>query len=240
MLLAHDSGINSGADYRQLLGFNVERYAIERDLVDVPGAKVVYSDLGFITLGAVLERARGASLATIFDRALGSPTNGYRVPSTRRSRVPATEADDWRGRVQGLVHDEKAFLMGGVAGHAGLFGAACDIARLTEAYLGPLCGRANATLPLELIREAVREQAFDPVLRRGLGWALKTGDANSCGRSFSREAFGHTGFVGTCVWADPTRDVQGVLLTNTVYFGRSDTRDLRASFYEALIEDIEA
>lgn len=240
MLLAHDSGINSGADYRQLLGFNVERYAIERDLVDVPGAKVIYSDLGYIALGALLERVRGASLASIFDRALGSPTNGYLVPSTRRADVPATEEDSWRGRVQGLVHDEKAYLMGGVAGHAGLFGAAADVARLTEAYLGPLCGRANGTLPLELVRESVREQAFDPVLRRGLGWALKTKDTNSCGRLFAGETFGHTGFVGTCVWADPTRDVQGVLLTNTVYFGRNDTRDLRASFYEALIEDIES
>ena len=77
-------------------------------------------------------------------------------------------------------------------------------------------------------------------MRRGLGWALKTADSNSCGRWFSPQTFGHTGFVGTCVWADPTRDVQGVLLTNTVYFGRNDTRALRASFYEALIEDIEA
>ncbi|MDQ2992075.1 MAG: beta-lactamase family protein [Candidatus Eremiobacteraeota bacterium] len=240
MLLAHDSGMNSGADYRLLLAFDVERFAIERDLVDVPGSKVIYSDLGFIALGALIARVRGASLASVFGRAMGGPTVGYHVPFVRRPDVPATEQDDWRGRVQGRVHDEKAFLMGGVAGHAGLFGAASDVARLTEAYLGPLCGRANSSLPLELVREAVREQAFDPTLRRGLGWALKTNDANSCGRLFARETFGHTGFVGTCVWADPTRDVQGVLLTNTVYFGRCDTRDLRASFYEALIEDIEA
>ncbi len=240
MLLAHDSGINSGADYRLLLGFDVERYAIGRDLVETPGRRVIYSDLGFIALGALIARVRGCGLAAIFDRALGSPTNGYLVPLVRRPDVPATEEDGWRGRVQGRVHDEKAYLMGGVAGHAGLFGAASDVARLTEAYLGPLCGRANALLPLELVRESVREQAFDPTLRRGLGWALKTKDANSCGRLFARETFGHTGFVGTCVWADPTRDLQGVLLTNTVYFGRHDTRDLRASFYEALIEDIEA
>jgi CubicO group peptidase (beta-lactamase class C family) len=76
------------------------------------------------------------------------------------------------------------------------------------------------------------------VLRRGLGWALKTSDENSCGRFFSAESFGHTGFVGTCVWADPQRDCSGVLLTNSVYFGRNDTRDLRAAFYEALIEDL--
>ena len=65
------------------------------------------------------------------------------------------------------------------------------------------------------------------------GWALKTRDDNSCGRYMHRESFGHTGFVGTCVWADPREDVAAVLLTNSVYFGRSDTRNFRAAFYEA-------
>ncbi len=70
-------------------------------------------------------------------------------------------------------------------------------------YLGPLRGRANSILPERLVREAVSEQADDPVLRRGLGWALKTSDENSCGRYMDGSSFGHTGFVGTCVWADP-------------------------------------
>ena len=127
--------------------------------------------------------------------------------------------------------------MGGIAGHAGLFGNAADVAALAEAYLGPLHGRPGI-LPPELAREAVREQAYDPVLRRGLGWALKTSDDNSCGRWMDPASFGHTGFVGTCVWADPERDVQAVLLTNSVYFGRNDTRALRAAFYEAAIDDL--
>jgi CubicO group peptidase (beta-lactamase class C family) len=152
--------------------------------------------------------------------------------------MPATEDDGWRGRVQGVVHDEKAYLMGGVAGHAGLFGTAAGVAWLAEQYLAVLHGRSRGTLPEELAREAISEQAFDPVLRRGLGWALKTSDDNSCGGRVSRATFGHTGFVGTCVWADPERDCCGVLLTNAVYFGRNDTRDLRAAFYEAMIEDL--
>jgi CubicO group peptidase (beta-lactamase class C family) len=135
--------------------------------------------------------------------------------------------------VQGIVHDEKAYLMGGIAGHAGLFGTAADVARLTEAYLGPLHGRAATLVSAELAREAITEQAYDSVLRRGLGWALKTSDTNSCGAAMDASSFGHTGFVGTCVWADPVRDVCGVLLTNSVYFGRNDTRDLRAAFFEA-------
>jgi CubicO group peptidase (beta-lactamase class C family) len=238
MLLAHDSGMNSGADYRQLLDHNVESYALERDLVATPGRRVIYSDLGFIALGALLERVRGRSLAAISRATFARPTLGFRPSATLRNTIPATEDDGWRGRVQGIVHDEKAYLMGGIAGHAGLFGTAADVARLTEHYLGPCHGREHSLLGEGLVREAIREQAPDPVLRRGLGWALKTSDENSTGRWLSRETFGHTGFVGTCVWADPVRDVQGVLLTNSVYYGRRDTRGLRAAFYEGLVEDL--
>jgi CubicO group peptidase (beta-lactamase class C family) len=238
MLLAHNSGVNSGADYRQLLGHNVVRYAIERDLVEKPGERVIYSDLGFIAIGELLQRIYQRSLASLMRELRRSPV--FR-PSLQCARaIPATEDDGWRGRVQGFVHDEKAYLMGGIAGHAGLFGTASDVAWLAEQYLAPLCGRRTPILSAELAREATREQAYDPVLRRGLGWALKTSDENSCGRLFSPSTFGHTGFVGTCVWADPERDCSGVLLTNSVYFGRLDTRDLRAAFYESLIEDIES
>jgi len=235
MLLAHTSGMHSGADYRELFDRNVVRFALERDLAAQPGEKVIYSDLGFIALGEILQRACGSSLQAQM-RAL-RPGVQFRPPGSLRASIPATEEDDWRGRVQGLVHDEKAYLMGGVAGHAGLFGTAQDVAWLAEQYLKPRRGDAGV-LSGALADEAISQQADDAVLRRGLGWALKTRDDNSCGRWFSRETFGHTGFVGTCVWADPVRDCSGVLLTNSVYFGRNDSRDLRAAFYEALIEDL--
>jgi beta-N-acetylhexosaminidase len=239
MLLAHTSGMNSGADYRTILGENVERFALTRPLAGVPGEAVIYSDLGFITLGAAIERASGRSLAAVAAHACARPWLGYAPRGPARAEIPATEDDGWRGRVQGYVHDEKAYLMGGVAGHAGLFGTAADVAWLAEQYLAAVNGRAQSLLPVEAAREALTEQAFDPVLRRGLGWALKTSDDNSCGRLFGPQSFGHTGFVGTCVWADPARDVTGVLLTNSVYFGRGDTRELRAAFYEASILDLE-
>jgi len=235
MLLAHDSGMNSGADYRGLLAHNVARYALESDLVARPGDRVIYSDLGFIAAGEVLERVYGRSLAAVLRALRSAPV--YRPAHAQE--IPATEDDGWRGRVQGSVHDEKAYLMGGVAGHAGLFGSAADLAWLAEHYLGPLHGRSSTLLHERIAREATREQAYDPVLRRGLGWALKTSDDNSCGRYFASSSFGHTGFVGTCVWVDPERDCIGVLLTNSVYFGRNDIRDLRAAFYEGLIEDLQ-
>lgn len=236
MLLAHNSGMNSGADYRAILDENVERFALSSPLIAVPGERVIYSDLGFIALGAAIERVTGRSLVALARESFGDSL-AFRPLTRERLTIPATERDAWRGRVQGFVHDEKAYLMGGVAGHAGLFGTACDVAALTEAYLGAHHGRSSALLPEHLAREATSEQAYDPVLRRGLGWALKTSDENSCGALMDPSSFGHTGFVGTCVWADPVRDVQAVLLTNSVYFGRNDTRDLRAAFYEATIEE---
>lgn len=238
MLLAHTSGMNSGADYRTIANENVTEFALRSSLVAAPGERVIYSDLGFIALGAVVERAAGRSLPALV---AGSrvPSLTFRPRAPQRLQIPATEEDGWRGRVQGFVHDEKAYLMGGVAGHAGLFGTAADVAKLTESYLGALHAR-DALLPAELVREAIAEQAGDPILRRGLGWALKTSDDNSCGRAMSGSSFGHTGFVGTCVWADPKRDLQGVLLTNAVYFGRDgDMRDLRAAFYEAMVGAVE-
>lgn len=233
MLLAHTSGMNSGADYRTILDENVERFALTAPLIAQPGERVIYSDLGFIVAGVAIERITQQSLSELAQRV--SPDAIFRPHPAMRPAIPATEEDAWRGRVQGFVHDEKAYLMGGAAGHAGLFGTAADVAALAECYLGALHGRATS-LPDALVREAVAEQAWDPVLRRGLGWALKTTDENSCGRRMNRASFGHTGFVGTCVWADPVRDVQGVLLTNSVYFGRTDTRDVRSRFYEAMIE----
>ena len=235
MLLAHNSGMNSGADYRAIMDQNVEQFALRSELVAAPGERVIYSDLGFIALGVVLERVAGASLGAQIARTF-APSLGFRPRATARAQIPATEEDGWRGRVQGFVHDEKAYLMGGAAGHAGLFGTAADVAALTESYLAPLHARGAALLPEALVRDAISEQAGDPVLRRGLGWALKTTDENSCGRLMDGSSFGHTGFVGTSVWADPVRDLQGVLLTNAVYFGREDIRDLRAAFYEVMVE----
>ena len=238
MLMAHTSGMFSGADYRTLFGERLERYVLARELAAAPAERVLYSDLGMIALGVVLERACAGSLPSIVAEIFPQYTIGFVPVERERPSIPATEEDSWRGRVQGSVHDEKAHLMNGVAGHAGLFGTAADVARLAELFLSAASGRAGALISAELARDAIREHAYDPVLRRGLGWALKTSDENSCGRWFSKASFGHTGFVGTCVWADPDRDIQGVLLTNTVYFGRNDSRLLRAAFYEALVEDI--
>jgi CubicO group peptidase (beta-lactamase class C family) len=237
-LLAHRSGMASGADYRTLFSEDVERFAFMRPLVGRPHERVLYSDLGFIALGTVLARAHERSLAVVVAESLarlGAECTRYRPRNDEPQRIPATECDAWRGRVRGAVHDEKAYLMNGVAGHAGLFGSARDVARLAEEYLAACNGRATALLPVALAREAIDEHGTDPVLRRGLGWALKTSDENSCGARLGPRTFGHTGFTGTVVWADPERDLSIVLLTNAVYFGRHDLRDVRAAVCDAVV-----
>jgi CubicO group peptidase (beta-lactamase class C family) len=241
-ILAHVAGFKSGADYRTLLDKNVETFALTEPLAAPPGAQVIYSDLGFIALGTILARAvPGRSLARAIEgelTAMGTTSTAFRPRGPDRRTIPATETDAWRGGVQGDVHDEKAYLMGGVAGHAGLFGTARDVAQLGNWYLAALHGRATPLDPA-LAREAVVEAAPDPVLRRGLGWALKTTGENSCGALMSPSTFGHTGFTGTSVWVDPERDVNVVLLTNAVHFGRSDLRAIRAGVADAAVRALD-
>lgn len=237
-ILAHTAGFRSGADYRTLFGEHIETFALREPLVAVPGERVVYSDLGFIALGAILARATQLALEPLIERELRA-LGADRVAFARRVRAdqtPATERDAWRGLVQGRVHDEKAALAGGVAGHAGVFGNARDTALLAEWFLGPLHGR-RSPIPRELTDAAISEQAWDSVLRRGLGWALKTLDTNSCGAAMSPATFGHTGFTGTCVWADPVRDLVVVILTNSVHYGRHDLRDVRAAICDAAVAE---
>ncbi|MBV8749600.1 MAG: beta-lactamase family protein [Candidatus Eremiobacteraeota bacterium] len=237
-ILAHDAGFKSGADYRTLLGLNVEQFALTEPLAARVGERVIYSDLGFIALGTVVARgAETASLARAVEPALrswGATDTAYRPAGRARLAIPATETDAWRGSVQADVHDEKAYLMGGVAGHAGLFGTARDVALLGEWYLAARRGRATP-LGRALAREAVGEQAWDPVLRRGLGWALKTTDDNSAGPLMASDAFGHTGFTGTSIWVDPQRDLTVVLLTNAVHHGRTDIKAIRAAVADAAV-----
>ena len=239
-ILEHDAGFRSGADYRTLLDENVERFALTTPLAAGPGARVIYSDLGFIALGVIVARASRTSLAHAVEgrlRAYGACSTRFSPHGAERRTIPATETDAWRGSVQGAVHDEKAWLMGGAAGHAGLFGTALDVARLGEWFLGAVCGRATP-LDAALAREAVREQAYDPVLRRGLGWALKTSGQNSCGALMDESTFGHTGFTGTCIWVDPVRDLSVVFLTNAVHYGRSDLREIRSAVNDAAVRAV--
>ncbi len=195
-----------------------------------PGVRYVYSDLNFITLGALVARVTGEPLDAYLARhvfgPLGMRDTRYRPPASDSLRAAPTEYDPWRQRrIRGEVHDENAAALGGVSGHAGLFSTGADLARLARAYLR--AGRAGAPGGPRVFDSATVAHFTRPqdttVSRRALGWETPTG-GNSAGHSMSRRAFGHTGFTGTSMWVDPERGVYVILLTNRVNPTRMNTK----------------
>lgn len=191
------------------------------------GATVRYSDLGLMLLGEAASRLGGApgALDAVIRACVTEPlalttvTFNPLPAGWPRARIAPTEDDPaWRGRrAWGEVHDENACGVGGVAGHAGLFAAARDVAALGQAWLDddPRLG-----IPLPLLRAAVQEHAETDGMRRGLGWMLKPHREASAGDLLSRRTYGHTGFTGTSLWVDPDRRLVIACLTNYVYYGR--------------------
>ncbi len=194
--------------------------------VGQPGEAVRYSDLGFMLLGEAAARLNGtpgdleAAIRTRvtapmqLDSLLFNPMQ----QGIARSEIVPTEDDTlWRQRrAWGEVHDENACGVGGVAGHAGLFGTARDVARFGQAWLsGDL-----ADISSELRSAAFSEQAVSDGERRGLGWMLRSLHGSSAGDFFSVDAFGHTGFTGNSLWIDPQSELVVACMTNRVYYGR--------------------
>ncbi len=184
-----------------------------------PGVRFLYSDLGFILLGKLVEHVSGEPLAQ-YDTAhvfgpLGMRDTRYLPPTQWLSRIAPTEIDPWRQRhLRGEVHDENAAMLGGVSGHAGLFSTGRDLARFARMYLGfgTLDDRRIVDSATIALFTHVQDTA---VSRRALGWETPTG-GNSSGHMMTARAFGHTGFTGTSLWMDPGTGVFVLLLTNRV------------------------
>jgi CubicO group peptidase (beta-lactamase class C family) len=202
--------------------------------IEHPAGTFVYSDLGFITLGAIVERVAGERLDRFVHTRLHGPLGMHATAFGPLAGVPvaATEHCGWRNRLlEGEVHDENAWTMEGVAGHAGLFGTADDLARYARAWLQ----RDPLLAPETLLVEATREAIRDGAVRRALGWQLADPKASS-GARLSASAFGHTGFTGTSLWIDPERGLAFVLLSNRVHPHRAcgaDIDALRPAFHDA-------
>jgi CubicO group peptidase (beta-lactamase class C family) len=188
--------------------------------VGIPDGRTVrYSDVGYMLLGEAVMRLTGGDVPSdADDRGAGVLYNPLRDHAIPRERIAPTEDDPaWRGRrCWGEVHDENACGLGGVAGHAGLFGTAEAVARFGEAWrTGAVGGIAPGVRA-----EAVREQVQDGETRRGLGFALRAHGESMVGRYASADTFGHSGFTGTTLWIDPHAEWVIALLTNRVYPGR--------------------
>jgi len=214
--------------------------AIHREpLVEPVGGRCLYSDLGFILLGEIVERIVKQEWAAfvhaevfsrlgvrdLFYMSESGPTGGMSVADRQ---FAATEQDDWRGRmIRGEVHDESAAVMGGVSSHAGLFGTADAVARAASPWLVAVRGKTSP-IPAPWAKEFVRKQSIDPHGSWALGWDTPSigpvGAPASSGAHFSPASFGHLGYAGTSVWIDPERELIVVLLTNRVHPTRKNDR----------------
>ena len=249
MLLTHSGGLEAGAPlflkYRGRQEFLEQINA--RPVRAVPGTTTVYSDWDMVVLQAVIERIAGMPLDRLaYERVflpLGMDDTRF-VPDTAdatlRQRIAPTAIDSLRGGLlQGTVHDGNAWAIGGVAGHAGLFASARELATFAQMLLNG--GSYNGThilSPTTIARWTTRQSATSS---RSLGWDTPA-PGSSAGMYFSPRSFGHTGFTGTSIWIDPERGVFVVLLMNRVNSHGTSTRhaqlrrDLADAVQEAIID----
>ena len=223
----------------------IAREALEYE----PDNHSVYSDLGFIVLGVVIERCVGSSLAEycrnrIYESLNSNPlffidTEGHPAGGVGDlTHVAPTEHDPWRGRlVQADVHDENAYALGGIAGHAGLFGTALSVSQVSGAWLQAVLGRSSR-LPPDLAQQFVRRQDSSGTSSWALGWDTPS-QPSSSGRHFSPESFGHLGYAGTSLWIDPVRELEVILLSNRVHPTRANKqiKDFRPKLHDLVGEE---
>ncbi len=225
-LLAHASGLPA---WRPLYAQPANRRAALAAVINTgpahPAGTVVYSDLGFMLLGAIVERVAHERLDAFAAREVFAPLGMHATCFGPLHGVPvaATEDCGWRDRLlEGEVHDENATVWDGVAGHAGLFGTAGDLARYAHAWLT----QDERLAPAALLDACAAEAAVAADgARRGLGWVLAS--PGSFGGEGAR-GFGHTGFTGTSLWIEPDAGVATVLLTNRVHPRRGSPAGVHA------------
>ena len=229
-LLLHNSGLAAFKKYYDVYSTADE---VVNDIMNLtpeqePGSKYVYSDLGMITLQKVIERISGMTLDKFLDKNLFKPlgmnSTMYNPPPELKEMCMPTEYDDfWRMRqLQGEVHDERAYMLNGVAGHAGIFSTAPDLAKFLQMILNKGTYEGKQYIKPEIVEMFVKKQSEQS--SRGLGWDTKSPTGSSAGEHFSLLSYGHTGYTGTSVWTDPTKKLFVVFLTNRVYPTRNNSK----------------
>ena len=225
-LLLHRSGLPAGRDLWRITSSPAEarRAVLETPLGCAPGVCYEYSDLGADVLGFIVEAVSGqrldAFLAQRVFGPLGMSDTYFRPPAPLRNRIAPTEVAPPRGYpLRGEVHDENAYALGGVAGHAGLFSSAADLSIFAQTLLNGGVYAGTRVFADSTVRLFTRREAGS----RALGWDTCTNGSTSgsCGSIMGETAFGHTGFTGTSVWMDPERNMFVVLLTNRVHEARA-------------------
>ncbi len=252
MLLAHSSGLPA---YEKLFlkarsRDELLQMAFTTPLCANPGSRAEYSDIGFIILATALERIARERLDVFCQREIFGPlamTNTlFNPPVNRRKLIPPTTDErggatgvhsTFRNRViQGEVQDENAYVLGGVAGHAGLFASAEDIARFAQAMLR----EGTPIVRPETVALFTRRQAIPAGTSRALGWDTPSNPSQS-GRHFGPRSFGHLGYTGTSLWIDPDRQLSITLLTNRTWPDCSNhaIKQIRPRFHDAIVEALQ-
>ena len=248
-LLTHTAGFPA---FKQYYLMDIETKDILTDICDTellyePGTKTIYSDLGLILLGKVVESIAGMSLdafmaKNLFQR-LNMDNTFYNPPDHKLRRIVPTEiVSGYRsGLIHGEVHDENAHKLGGVAGHAGLFSTAGDLAKFSQCMLqGGIYGKKRF-FKEKTIQQFTAQSLVDSSSSRCLGWDSPSGEASG-GIYISDKSYGHTGYTGTSLWIDPTHDLFVILLTNAVHPNRNRKTpkyfDWRQRIHSAVYESL--
>jgi CubicO group peptidase (beta-lactamase class C family) len=202
-----------------------------------------YSDLGYMVLGFVIERVTGQSLEDFTRERIFLPLQAdklvfgiQKIQGAMSDQIAPTEDDPWRGRLlHGEVHDGNAAALGGVAGHAGLFGTAQAVGQVTKAWLDSYAGKPSL-FQRDVVRQFVKAQ---PGISWGLGWDTPS-QPSSSGQWFSPESFGHLGFTGTSIWIDPIKELEVIFLSNRVHPTRENQaiKTFRPKLHDVIIRGL--
>ena len=217
-LLVHYSGLAPDLDLTQPWQGKDTAYnlAFQEKPLNPPGARFVYSDINFITLGALVERVSGASLNDYAEEHIFKPLKmthtRFLPPHSWVHNIAPTQYDEKNVMLRGVVHDPTARRMGGVAGHAGLFATADDLSKYCQALLN-----GKLLSPLTIEKMSTPQQPPNATDVRGLGWDIDTPFSTNRGELLPVGSFGHTGFTGTSVWIDPVTQTYIIILANGVH-----------------------
>jgi uncharacterized protein YbbC (DUF1343 family)/CubicO group peptidase (beta-lactamase class C family) len=242
-LLTHFSGLTEDLDLQTAWkGRNAAfQMAMDQKPIFPPGSRFVYSDINFETLGFVVEKVSGLTLneyaaKNVFEP-LAMKDTRFLPPASWRPRIAPTEYDESHQMLRGTVHDPTARRMGGVAGHAGLFSTADDLAK----YAQDLLTGFHVLSALTVEKMSTPQQPPTAASLRGLGWDIDSPFASNRGEFFPVGSFGHTGFTGTSIWIDPVTNSYVIILTNAVHpAGRnSAVVSLRSRIASAVAQELE-
>jgi beta-N-acetylhexosaminidase len=245
-LMTHTSGLPPFKEYWRTSKGKTDtlRMIFAEPLEYEPGTRVVYSDLGIILMAEIIQRLTGQPLDILANKYIFGPlrmkNSMYNPPKKMWPLIAPTEVDErWRGRlIQGEVHDENAYAIGGVSGHAGVFSTSPDLAAFCQMLLNGGIYAHQRIVKRATIAEFAVPQALAQNTRT-LGWVVPT-EGSSSGHYFSTHSYGHTGFTGTTIWIDPDRQLFVVFLTNRVNPTRENHKiaEVRPAVHDAIMKGL--